>query len=392
MLLYIHVPFCRRKCNYCAFASTELTQSGLLLYGERLFSEIAHWGDALGRAPVETVYLGGGTPSLLPVNYVNALFARLNQAFEIAPNAEITLEANPESGGSLAYLKELRSVGVNRLSFGVQSFHDEQLQALGRLHTAQQAKSAFYNARSAGFGNVSLDLIWGLPGQRLRLWLDDLKTAALLGPEHLSCYGLTLEPGTRLERAYSRREFELPDEEEQSRMFLYGAERLESEGYLQYEVSNFGRIGFASLHNSGYWEGSDFLGLGPAAVSTIGGRRWTNPAAVKTWAKAVAAGTLGRKVEPLSLETRIKEMVMLRLRTTRGMRLKAYTLLTGQSFLKEHARLIQALRQNELIRIQQGYLRLTKTGMLVADAIIENLFRDPPPALERPASPPALEG
>jgi len=374
MLLYIHVPFCRRKCDYCAFASTELSESGLRLYAERLFSEVAHWGDALGRQAVETIYIGGGTPSLMPVNYLDALFGRLNQAFAIKPAAEITLEANPESGGSLSYLKELRAVGVNRVSFGVQSFRVEFLLALGRLHTAQQAMNAIHNARAAGFANVSLDLIWGLPGQRLRHWLGDLKTAAKLRPDHLSCYGLTLEPGTRLERSYRRREFELPDEEEQARMFLYGAEYLESEGYLQYEVSNFGRIGFSSLHNSGYWEGADFLGLGPSAVSTIAGRRWTNPPAVKAWAKAVATDALGRNAEELSLDTRIKEMVMLRLRTTRGVRLKAYKLLTGHDFLKEHARLIQALRQNELIRIQQGYLRLTKTGMLVADTIIENLY------------------
>ena len=375
MLLYIHVPFCRRKCAYCAFASTEVSEAGLRLYGERLFTELAHWGDTLGRQPVESIFIGGGTPSLLPPSFIKALLARIDQAFALARGLECSLECNPDSASQAGYLQELRATGVNRLSVGVQSFRDETLKTLGRLHTGRQAINTVQLARAAGFPNISLDLMWGVPGQRLKHWLHELKVATRLGADHISCYGLTLEPGTPLERCHRRREIELPDEDELARMFLYGAEYLDAEGYLQYEVSNFARMGFICRHNSGYWEGVDYLGLGPSAVSTIGSQRWTNPAAVRSWAKVVAAGSLGRNPETLTVATRIREMVMLRLRTCRGMRLKAYKLLTGHDFLAEHARLIPALRQNDLIRIQRGYLRLTKTGMLVADTIIENLFR-----------------
>ncbi len=374
MLVYIHVPFCRRKCDYCAFYSQEFTLDGLELYCRTLDVELAYWRRTLGSITAETVYVGGGTPSMLPSWALTGFFSGIARTFALAQDLEWSFECNPESGADLDYLRELRRYGVNRLSLGVQSFSDENLAALGRVHQARQALQAYHNAREAGFGNISLDLIWGLPGQRIKLWMDELKIVVKLAPEHLSAYGLSLEPGTPLAERWDRGEFELPPEDEQARMFVYGAEYLEAHGYLQYEISNFARMGFACRHNIGYWEGEEYLGLGPSAVSCVAGRRWQNPSDLAAWSEAVRAERLDAGAETLSLQARLRELIMLRLRTARGLRLKAYRELTGKDFLREHARLIKALHQNDLIRLQKGYLRLTRTGMLVSNTIIERFF------------------
>lgn len=376
MLIYIHVPFCRRKCQYCAFHSHPMAAGDLEAYADALLREIAVWGDRLGRREVTSLYFGGGTPSLLPANLLGQILRSLDRAFDFAPGYEFSFEGNPESvaEGAGAYLQELRALGVTRLSLGVQSLNDDRLRLLGRPHTARQARNAYSIARSVGFQNINLDFIWGLPGQRLKLWLDELKEAAALAPEHLSCYGLTVEPGTPLEDRVLDGVIELPDEDEQSAMFIHGADYLENNGFMQYEVSNFARMGYQSRHNLGYWEGTDYLGLGPSAVSTVGGMRWSNPEGIAPYAEAVSDSRVGAEAEKLTLPIRIKELVMLRLRTTRGLRLKAYRELTGRNFLKEHERMIEVLHRNDLIRIRGGYIRFTRAGMLVSNTILENIF------------------
>ncbi len=276
--------------------------------------------------------------------------------------------------GEMSVEHELPRLGVNRLSVGVQSTYDHYLQLLGRTHDAATARAVCRMARDAGLSNLSLDLIWGLPKQRLYTWMQQLREIMELSPNHLSCYGLSLDEGTPLERAAKRQDLGFPPEDDLAKMYVYGAEYLESEGLLQYEISNFARMGFTSRHNLGYWEGRDYLGLGPSAFSTLRGRRWGNPADLDQWAGQVRSGTLGRDAEVLDLEARVRELIMLRLRTTRGLRLRAYTLLTGSSFVQDFGPMVQALRQNSLIRIANGYLRLTKTGMLVSDSILANLF------------------
>ncbi|AGW14608.1 radical SAM family heme chaperone HemW [Megalodesulfovibrio gigas] len=375
MLCYIHVPFCTRKCAYCAFASQVPRAGDMQAYVDALLQEIAIQGDRLGRRTISTLYFGGGTPSLLPAKVVEVVFRRLRRAFRIAPDAEITLEANPESV-TAHHLHDLVSLGVNRVSIGLQAMDDESLGLLGRCHTARQGLAAAHNARMAGVQNLSLDLIWGRPGQRLKTWLDELRQVVSLRPEHLSCYSLTVEPGTPLETLCLARTLALPDEEEQGKMFVYGSEYLEGEGYLHYEISNFARLGFQSRHNTGYWEGRDYLGLGPSAVSTLEGRRWANPETLAAWVEAVRTDTLGQDAEPLTLEQRLTELVMLRLRTSRGLNLRGYRRLAGVSFTQQHAAKIQALSRRELIRIHGGYLRLSREGWLVADAILTNLITD----------------
>jgi putative oxygen-independent coproporphyrinogen III oxidase len=383
MLLYIHIPFCRSKCGYCSFFSIPGPGAAELeSYLEHLKAEIALWGRRLDRAgvrrPVSSIYFGGGTPSLLSLEQLERIASALAQTFELAPGLEWSLEANPDSAADPDYLRGLLALGVNRLSLGLQSLDNRKLEVLGRRHQAVQGVKAFDLARQAGFANISLDLIWGLPGQRALEWLRELETVIKLQPDHLSCYGLTLEQETPLARAEAAGDIALPPENEQAKMFLQGAELLESKGFLHYEISNFSRMGFACRHNQGYWQSQSYLGLGAGAVSTLGGLRWENPKNLKDYAELVNTERIGETSTPLTTADKIKELVMLSLRTTKGLSLTAYQQRTGQDFLRRHRRLIQVLRQNDLIRVHSGQLRLTRSGMLVSNAILERFLLDVP--------------
>ena len=370
--LYIHVPFCRSKCGYCAFFSEPLRPGALDAYLPLLLAEISLWAERLGRLRVPTVFFGGGTPSLLPPEFLARIMATLRERFDIAPDAEISMEANPESA-SPDFLRAAKDLGVNRLSLGVQSFRDEELALLGRPHTARQAWEAATRARSAGFANLGLDLIWGLPGQRESQWLETLRRAVELAPEHLSCYGLTLEPGTPMAEL-DESELQMPLERDLAHMYVHTGELLEDAGYMQYEISNYARLGHPCRHNQACWEGRDYLGFGPAAASTLGPYRWTNPEDLRSWSELVRSQRLGlHQRETLTPEIRAQERLMLALRTTKGLDLAEFRTLSGTNLLTTHKTIIQALRQKELLRIHQGRLRLTRTGMLVSNSIIRAL-------------------
>lgn len=374
MLLYIHVPFCRSKCGYCGFHSHAPGPGQMESYVDALLLELAHWGDVYDRPSVSSVYFGGGTPSLLPPNVINALGSSIRRNFALKPDVEMTFEGNPETVGAMDTLQAIKDIGVTRLSMGVQSLDNAQLAALGRRHRVRDVYRAIEQAHVIGFGNINLDLIFGLPGTRLKIWLDTIRAALELCPQHLSCYALTVEPDTPLERACFDRSITLPDEQETAKMFLYGADLLEEHGFLQYEISNFSKLGFQSRHNLGYWEGKNYLGLGPSAVSTVRGRRWANPADLGVYVNAVSSKKLDATAEQLTPEERTKEMVMLRLRTTRGLNLRGYRMLTGRAFMEVHRPLVEALSHKDLVRINNGYLRLTRHGMLVSDAILAHMF------------------
>lgn len=380
MLIYIHVPFCRSKCSYCAFQSLPIGRQinaanspQITSWLDTLQLEIAQSGDMLGQRTVSSIFFGGGTPSLLPPAMIGAVMDKLAKVFKFADKIEVTLEANPESlRGNFA--SQYLAAGINRLSIGVQSLDDAMLRLLGRPHKAIDGMNAIYAARTAGFKNINVDLMWGLPGQGMRQWLQTLKEIVKLGPDHISSYNLTLEPGTPLEKDFESGVITLPPERDQSLMFMEGAALLEAQGFLQYEISNFARMGFQCRHNLGYWEGAEYLGLGPSSTSTIGSRRWTNPASLTAWEEQIKKGVDGRTVELLTPKIRILELVMLRLRTARGLRLKAYRELTGREFLQDHQKLLQSMHENGLLRIRNGYLSLTRSGMLVSNAILANIF------------------
>lgn len=376
LLLYIHVPFCKSRCHYCTFHSQAYNQVTFAWYLKTLLQEIKLWGKRLKKPRVATVYFGGGTPSLMAPHQLDDVMKALRKHFSLHPNMEATLEANPDSATDVSYFRALRSIGFNRLSLGIQSLDDQDLIMMGRPHSAAQAVESFGAARAAGFNNISVDFIWGLPDQRLKTWLDTLEQAVKMKPEHISAYNLTLEPYTVLFKRHDAGELALPSEQEAGRMFIYGAEYLESHGFLHYEVSNFARMGFMSAHNSGYWEGRDYLGLGPSAVSTLGKRRFTNPRYMDEYDAAVRGDFAGQDFEQLTEEHLLQEMVMLSLRTTKGLDLKDFRKRAGYDLVKRRHRLVSALHRENLVRINQGRLKLTKNGMLVSNPIVRRLIFD----------------
>lgn len=377
MLLYVHVPFCRRKCRYCAFYSCQLTRSGneTAVYLSTLHAELEQWGRRLGRVPVESVFFGGGTPSLLEPDQVAGVLDCARRIFAISPGAEISMEANPDSLHTVEKADGFLAAGVNRVSLGVQSFNDGMLETLGRLHRADAAREAFRAVRDAGCANLSLDLMWGLPGQTLEQWREDVRAAIALGPEHVSAYGLTLEPGTPL--ADSCGDADLPLEDVQCAMYLEGIRLFGEAGRHHYEVSNFAKDGFQCRHNLGYWEGRDYLGVGPAATSTIGGERWTNPE-WEGWLKQIRDGLRCPEREALDRATRALELMMLRLRTVDGLPLDAYESLSGRSFTADHGPFARRLCVEGLARMENGVFRLTDEGMLVSNSILGELFEEEP--------------
>ncbi|OEU66462.1 MAG: coproporphyrinogen III oxidase [Desulfovibrio sp. S3730MH75] len=376
MLLYIHVPFCVRKCHYCAFHSQIFNKVTFAWYLKTLLAEIELWGCRLKKPKIGTVYFGGGTPSLIPPFQLELIMDALRKHFTFIKGMEITIEVNPDSANDKSYFDSLISMGINRLSIGFQSLDDRNLMVLGRPHSSRQAAETYYMARKAGFGNISIDLMWGLPRQKMKDWNNELKAVVKLKPEHISSYGLSIEPDTVFGQNRAEVEPELPPDSEQAKMFIYGAEFLESMGYIQYEISSFARIGFISRHNHGYWDRLDYLGMGPSAVSTIGNRRFINPLYMDEYDAAVRGGFLGEDFEEITDEIRAQELVMLSLRTSRGLKLSEYTELTGKDLMKDKKSVITALHQNGLVRISAGFIRLTKNGMLVSNSILQSLAFD----------------
>ncbi|MBQ7456856.1 MAG: radical SAM family heme chaperone HemW [Desulfovibrio sp.] len=380
MLLYIHVPFCRSRCKYCSFYTQALGRKDttpdspiLSRYVDTVCQELALWGQRLGNCSISSIFFGGGTPSLLSPSMVETVLTAIRSHFAVDARAEITLEANPESlKGTLAPSGYL-AAGINRLSLGVQSLDAEMLRMLGRVHKAQESVQAYTSAREAGFANIGLDLMWGLPSQSVRHWMKTLHDIVALQPEHISCYGLTLEQGTVLDGEVKKGLLSLPVERDLRIMFLEGVKFLEKNGYMQYEISNFARMGYQCRHNGGYWDGVDYVGVGPAATSTIGSVRRTNPS-YALWEESIAHGVLGGEEEQLSPLIRVLEMLMLSLRTARGISLDRYRAMTGHDFLLDHKKMVQALHENGLIRIKKAFLRLTVEGMIVSNSILANLF------------------
>lgn len=376
MLLYVHVPFCRRKCRYCAFYSESVgTGDALERWGDALVLDMRRRAELLGHPSVSTVFFGGGTPSLLPPSMIERLLDTAASCFSLDDHAEISMEANPDSVDVLR-AEGFRKAGVNRVSLGVQALDDKLLSVVGRVHDRAAALAAFRALREAKFDNVGLDFIWGLPGESLKGWKAQLAEAVSLAPEHLSCYGLTLEEGTPLFR--DSRLLSFPDEDEAAAMYEEGGNLLENAGYMQYEISNYARPGRECLHNLGYWRGEEYLGLGPAAVSFLGGKRISQPASLETWLSAVKEGREVGRTEKLEFTERAEELVMLRLRMASGLDLEEYHRVTGRDFVADNGTLIEELMTRHMAGLAGGRFFLTRKGMLVSNAVIEQCFEHIP--------------
>ena len=372
--IYIHIPFCDSKCAYCGFyslPSLKLKERFL----ETLKAEIVARKDYLQGDAVNTIYFGGGTPSLLSLKEIGGLLHLINVHYPVASNAEITLEANPDTL-SLEHLEGLRQLGVNRLSIGIQSFFDNDLKYLSRRHDSHHAQQCLDWAKQAGFENISIDLIYGLPSSNADQWNENLDIFFAYGLSHLSAYALTLEPNAVLTKQIELGKVQPVNEDDALRDYEILCQRAAENGYLHYEISNFCKRGMHSKHNSSYWFGTPYIGFGPSAHSFDGNSRQWNVSSVEKYCVSVPEPVEGSAIEKeiLSPEQHYDEYVMLRLRTHWGIDLKWLKREMGERFstyCEQHAQPLIA--QGRLSQTRE-FLYLTDQQMLFADGIAEELF------------------
>jgi len=367
--IYLHVPFCKRKCAYCDFASFADCEGKFDAYFNALSEEIGQWSQTLRAYHARSIFFGGGTPSLPPAHYLTDALGRLRACLPFEPDVEITLEANP---GTLdpEKLQAYRRAGFNRISIGVQSFDAQLLHSIGRIHSPAEAQQAVIIARDAGFENISIDLMYALPGQTMQTWSETLDFALTLPVRHISAYSLIVEPGTEMERRVACGEARIADDDTVNAMQRLAIHRLHSAGFMRYEISNFAHPGFESRHNMLYWTGGEYLGLGSAAHSLLHNERFANPSELERY----IAGERSLDPEPRSLDDQREETLMLATRTLRGLDLNAWQRDFGEDFQVKHAARLQRLTDYGLIEIEGGFLRLTTAGLELQDSIVLELM------------------
>ena len=370
--IYIHIPFCRSKCDYCDFYSLAGREDQMDRYQKALLAHLKETAPLAQGYPVDSIYFGGGTPSYYGAKRIKELLAHLSKLFQVEKDAEITVECNPDSV-DLKSLRILRKAGVNRLSMGMQSAQEEELRAIHRIHTPQQTNQAVEAARKAKFTNLSLDLIYGLPGQTMESWKATVEHALSLIPQHLSCYGLKVEEGTPLARRVAEGEV-LPDDDQQADLYLWTVGRLERAGLPQYEISNFAKPGYESRHNLRYWLTRPYIGFGPGAHSDFGGRRYSFVRDLDTYIRGVLeGGDIIDSSELIPQRERCGEYLMLRLRTVQGVDGREYRHTYFMDFAPLEARLREFAAQG-WAEEADGRWRLTPKGFLVSNQLIGDLL------------------
>ena len=359
--LYVHIPFCPKVCPYCSFYKEASDRNKTQVFLESVLLELDRRLQEVARCQIKTIFIGGGTPSALSVKQLEFLLSGLHRRLDLTRLREWTLEMNPATV-SPDKARMLHEFGVNRISMGVQSWDPGVLTRLGRAHSAPQAERSFHILRGTGFTNVNLDLMFGIPGQSIETWERSLRTTFGLAPEHISAYCLTFEEDTEFFRRHQQGE--LPQDAEQAaRFYEQTMDLLETDGYHQYEISNYAHPGFECLHNLAYWLGQDYLGLGPSAFSTIGERRWQNTPDTSRYIDQVHAG-----IEPINFTEKITaqirkaEMIAFGLRTSAGV---------PESMVESWTDELDALRCEGYLEQDNSYLRLTAKGRMVADSIAE---------------------
>jgi len=369
--IYIHVPFCDTKCGYCDFYS--ITNQNLRpQFVDALLKEIGQYAaPPFDGLLYDTIYFGGGTPSLLTTAELERILAALHVNFKISPDCETTLEANP---GTLSAEKarSFKKLGINRVSMGIQSFDDAELKTLGRIHNAQQARSAFDDLRRAGIENISIDLIFALPGQSHAQWKKNLAKGIELQPEHISAYNLIYEQGTPFFKKLQKGQFRSFSDSDELIFYNETLDMLRQAGYVRYEVSNYAKNeSLYSRHNYKYWNHAPFLGLGPAAYAYQGGKRWGNVRSIKKYIRELEADQLPVDFEEkLDRRTLGFEKIMLGLRTKEGVNLKEFETFMGQELLQVYAKQIPALLKDGLAQLDDGHFYFTDKGFLLCDSIL----------------------
>jgi len=370
--IYIHVPFCRKACHYCNFHfSVSLKSKNDFIAA--LLKEMGLQQNYLQQEVITSIYLGGGTPSLLEEDDLQQIFRRLRALFTIAPDAEITLETNPDDISPVK-LQAWKAVGINRLSIGIQSFFEQDLVWMNRAHNAVQARHCIVLAQEAGFGNLSIDLIYGTPVLTDEQWQENVSTAIAFNIPHLSCYALTVEPGTALQKMIIQHKKEDTDTEKQARHFLLLMDWLQQADYEHYEISNFARPGSRSRHNSSYWAGKKYLGLGPSAHSFNGSSRQWNIANNGLYIQSVEKNILPFEEEILTDTQRLNEYIMTSLRTQEGLDLNYTALTFGENARQQLQTNSSKFIATEKLQLNREALQLTKEGKLFADGIAADLF------------------
>jgi oxygen-independent coproporphyrinogen-3 oxidase len=384
--LYVHVPFCLSKCPYCDFNTYQGMEHAMAPYVEAAMEEARLWGERLGNPPATTVFFGGGTPSYLKAEQLGRLLSSLLAAFPLVEGAEVTAEANP---GDLddAKLDAMLRMRINRLSIGVQSTDDALLEMLGRRHTALEAASAYGRARGAGFRNVSLDLMFGLPHQSMEQWQASVQNVVELAPEHLSLYGLTLETGTAMEQQVRRGILPEPDPDLAADMYEYAREAMTNAGYEHYEISNWCLPGYRSRHNMAYWQVDPYLGIGPGAHSNLDGFRFHNVKLPSQYARSVQrwaempheAAVIDEFVlkdtptleglEATGPETAMAETLFLGLRLLDGIQLREFQLRHGTGLIDAYGAEVGDLVSSGLLELSGECLKLTSKGLLLSNQV-----------------------
>ena len=377
--LYIHIPYCRRKCGYCGFVSYPLPSGQVPdALTDRLLDEMALYHSRFGRRTIDTVFIGGGTPSLLSNAQISRLMKGIRTHFSVTDDAEITSEANPDSL-SREVLTAMQRSGINRLSIGAQSLDDSLLAALGRIHDKDTFLRAFDRAASLGFANINVDLMFGLPGQSYAQWMETLAQTVSLGPSHLSLYTIQLEEGTPFYQAYRKGELDLPETALDRRMYHDAAAFLKSHGMEHYEISNFAQPGAQCRHNLKYWDMTPFIGIGPSAASYFEGRRYQNAAALEEWAQGIAAGRLPYdEAAEESVDDAMEIFCFTALRTARGLDQERFQERFGitlhEAYRDDPLPLAQWIDEG-LLRQSGGRLVLTATGIDVSNEIMSAFMR-----------------
>lgn len=378
MELYIHIPYCRQKCRYCDFASYAGRESTMARYVDALLAEAAHMACYAHGKPVETVFIGGGTPSLLPPELLRRLLNGLRQQYLLPHGIEFTSEANP---GTLTreWLDAAIEGGVNRISMGMQASQESLLRTLGRIHTFEQVKESVELVRAAGISNISLDLMFGLPGQTVEMWRETLQTALSLEPEHISAYGLIPEESTPLTRDLDAGRLTLPHEEEERRMYDDAIHLLAKHGFQQYEISNFARPGHACRHNIGYWRQVPYIGLGASAASMLlsdaGCIRTSNPSSIENYIHMIDTTQWDLREETrISRDDMRFETLMLGLRMTQGVSEAEFENMHEVTLEAYRGKKLRSLEYQGLLVHESGWWRLTRKGMDVQNSILVDLM------------------
>ena len=373
--LYIHIPFCVTKCKYCDFNSFKIDLNEKIKYLNYLGEEMKLYKEEIKNREIDSVFVGGGTPSILNENEINILFEKIKENFNIKSNAEITMECNPGTL-TLNKLKAMKKSGVNRLSIGLQAVQNHHLKYIGRIHTFEEFEKNYHDAKQMGFDNINIDLMYALPNQSREDWMESLEKVVKLNPTHISAYSLILEENTELFKMYERDEFNLLDENTDIEMYEYTIDYLKSHGYNQYEISNYAKDNFECKHNVLYWKCEEYVGIGASASGYFNGIRYNNICELDNYEKMILEGEKPIEwEEKLSIKDEIEESIFLGLRMNEGIQISDFKEKYNFDFEKEYKNEIEKLSKMELIEIDNNRMKLTQKGREISNSVFVEFIK-----------------